>query len=285
MLEMARLADSGLYQPGIGGDSFNTAVYLARAGLSVNYVSRLGCDVFSDTAITQMQAEGINSTYVERVPGENIGLYAISNDEHGEREFSYWRSSSPVRQLFDQPYFLTDDIDAFYFTGITLAVTHSGRKNFLALLVNLRSRGVTIIFDPNYRALLWDDLEQAQSSYRAVLPLCDLILPTIDDDAALWGVTNIEHCKRFYQDFGIAEIVIKGPDLIAHAFAPEGHVTLAAKPVAALDTTGAGDSFNAGYLAERLTGGSLMSSLKCAQQLSAVVVQHNGAITPLSEIN
>jgi 2-dehydro-3-deoxygluconokinase len=275
---------SGDYRQGLAGDSFNTAIYLARAGLAVDYLTRLGDDRFSDAIMAQLQAESIGGEYVSRASGRQPGLYLIHNDDAGERQFSYWRDQSPARQLFDQPMVLPD-WDAFYFTGVTLAVTRSGFDNLLALLVQFREKGRRIMFDPNYRPQLWQDREQAQHFYRAVLPYCDTVLPTLDDDQALWDIDSVAQCRQWYLGQGVEELVIKAPALVCHVYWQDQHVERQAKAVKVADATGAGDSFNAGYLAARLSGESIDRAIEQGQQLAARVVQHQGAVLPLRPAN
>ncbi len=284
MVEMAALGEGGLYQCGIAGDTYNTAVYLARAGLDVSYLTRLGDDAHSDEIVNAMAGEGIDTRSVRRVPGRQPGLYLIDNDASGERFFSYWRGQAPVRELFEQP-LRVDAPDAFYFSGITLAVTRGGSANLLGLLKQLREQGARIAFDPNYRAHLWDSPEQARAATEAVLPLVDIALPTLEDETALWGIEEVEACAAHFMDHGVAEVVVKGPALTGFVY--EGPVLRAqrqAEPARAVDTTGAGDAFNAGYLALRLPGGSAAQALDNAQQLAARVVQHRGAILPRDEV-
>lgn len=275
---------SALYRQGLAGDSFNTAVYLARAGLAVDYFTRLGDDGFSDTVVQQLQAEQVGVDTIQRAPGRKPGLYLIHNDSCGERRFSYWRDDSPARQLFDEA-IETPDWDVFYFTGITLAVTRSGFENLLAWLARFRKQGKQVIFDPNYREQLWQDREQAQRYYRAVLPYCDTVLPTLDDDWALWDIDSVEQCRDFYLGVGVKELVIKARQLVSHAYSHGEHVERQAQAVVAVDTTGAGDAFNAGYLAARLTGAGMDNALEQAQELASRVVQHQGAMLPRSLIH
>lgn len=284
MVEMAALGEGGLYQCGLAGDTYNTAVYLARAGIAVSYLTRLGDDAHSSAIVSAMAGEGIDTSAVQRVPGRQPGLYLIDNDASGERYFSYWRGQAPVRELFEQPLRL-DAPDAFYFTGITLAVTRGHHANFLDLLGQLRERGTRIAFDPNYRAHLWDAPEQARAMVEAVLPLVDIALPTLEDETALWGIDDVEACAGHFAERGVEEVVIKGPALTGLVY--QGPVLRAqrqAEPVRAIDTTGAGDAFNAGYLALRLPGASAAQALDNAQQLAARVVQHRGAILPRNEV-
>jgi len=277
MIELASTGDNGLYRQGLAGDSFNTAVYLARKGVAVQYLTALGDDAFSDAIVAQLREEGIDDSRVRRVAGRHPGLYVIDNDEAGERRFSYWRDHSPARELFKEPAILPG-IAAFYFSGITLAVCRSGLENLLALLAALRQQGCQVIFDPNYRPALWQDREQARDHYRAVLPLCDTVLPTLEDEVRLWEIASVESCRALYQGFGVNELVIKAPDLTAHGFGPNETEAIQARPVTALDTTGAGDAFNAGYLAARMLGQTMSTAIEAGQALAALVVQHRGAI-------
>jgi 2-dehydro-3-deoxygluconokinase len=279
MIELAAEPGGLLYRRDVAGDSFNTAVYLARAGLAVDYLSCLGDDSLSDEVLAALQEEGIGCSLIRRIPGGQPGLYLIHNDASGERRFSYWRQCSPVRQLFDRPFRLPLP-GAFYFTGITLAVCRSGIDNLVDLLDDLRRQGCLLIFDPNYRPALWDDPGQARAYYRRVLSRCHWVLTTLEDDTLLWDIRDVAAGREYYQGLGVDELVIKTPDLTAHAFAGGSFVVQSAPRLPAVDTTGAGDSFNAGYLAVRLRGGELGPAVTAAQSLAANVVQHRGAIIP-----
>jgi 2-dehydro-3-deoxygluconokinase len=282
MGELAEEPGEGLYRFGVAGDSFNTAVYLARAGLSVEFLTLLGDDILSDTIMARLAEEGIDGSRIGRLPGRQAGLYLISNDPDGERHFTYWRDHSPARNLFDRPVDLPG-VANFYFTGITLAVCRNGIANLVDLLGRLRRTGCSILFDPNYRPGLWDTVEQAQEHFRQVLPLCDMVLPTLEDDLQLWAVDEIEGARRFYAGMGVKELVIKAPGLVTHVWSATETVEKRAEKVLASDTTGAGDSFNAGYLSVRLRGGGVEEAIAAAQSLSARVVQHRGAIIPRSQ--
>src|SRR5215471_15507175 len=89
MVERVRGAD-GRYSLGYGGDTFNTAIYLARAGIPVVYATALGDDPYSDGALAFAAAEGVASDLVVRVPGRMPGLTLIESETAGERRFTYW---------------------------------------------------------------------------------------------------------------------------------------------------------------------------------------------------
>ncbi len=102
MVELARNAD-GRYGLSYGGDTFNTAVYMARAGLDVSYATRLGDDPYSDGILALAASENVGTSLIGRAKGRNAGLYLIETSPTGERSFHYWRDRAPARDLFDAP--------------------------------------------------------------------------------------------------------------------------------------------------------------------------------------
>jgi 2-dehydro-3-deoxygluconokinase len=287
MIELARAGD-GRFSLGCGGDTFNTAVYLARAGLPVSYASALGDDRYSDGIIALAAAEGVATDLVLRVPGRLPGLYVVETDPGGERSAFYWRDSSPARDLFelkDWPRIAQGLLTAklIYFSGITLSLySNTAIGRFLAAVELARQQGATVAFDGNFRPRGWKgDLGRTRTVFMEALKRVDIALPAFDDEAVLWGDPSPEATVDRLQAFGIAEIVVKnGPNsaLVSTGagrdFVPVPEVI---KPV---DTTAAGDSFNAGYLAARLSGKSAADAAHAAHRLAAEKVRHRGAIMP-----
>ncbi len=183
------------------------------------------------------------------------------------------------RELFDRPISLPG-VDVFYLSGITLAVCRSGLEHLLALLRDLRRENRRVVLDPNYRPALWRGLEQARECYRVILPYCDTVLPTLDDDVLLWGADTVDACQEFYRSFGASEVVVKAPDLCAHGFSAGEREVVRAIPVEAVDTTGAGDAFAAGYLAARVGGQNMRDAIVAGQRIAAQVVACRGVIIP-----
>lgn len=272
----------GLFGLGFGGDTLNTAVYLARLGQPVDYLTALGDDALSERMIEAWAAEGVGTAKVRRVPGRLPGLYLIETDQKGERRFHYWRDLAPARELFHAeppdlaPYGL------IYLSGISLAIYgEAGRDRLFAALDAARSRGARIAFDTNYRPRLWPDASAARRAMEAMLALSDIALPSLDDACAIWGdAPAAAHRKRF-RDLGAGEVVLKqgpGPVLIATA---EAELAVPAEQVdKVIDSTAAGDSFNAGYLAARLAGADVEAAAGRAHRLAAAVLGHPGAIIP-----
>ena len=287
MVELARQND-GRFGIGCGGDTFNTAVYLARAGIDVAYASALGDDRYSDDIVGMAKAEGIATDLILRVPGRLPGLYLIETDAKGERNFSYWRDSSPARELFEMEDWgriaeamLTARL--IYFSGITLSLySNTGLGRFLAVIELARKNGVKIAFDGNFRPRGWKgDLPRTRTVFAEALKRVDLALPTYDDEAVLWGDPSPEATIERMRAFGISEIAVKnGPNTALVFAAGQTEQIPVPEVVVPVDTTAAGDSFNAGYLAARLSGDDPIKAAAAAHRLAAEKVRHRGAIMP-----
>jgi 2-dehydro-3-deoxygluconokinase len=287
MIEMARGSD-GRFTQGCGGDTFNTAIYMARKGLDVGYATALGDDSYSDAIVALAATEGIATGLMLRLPSRLPGLYMIETNATGERSFQYWRDSAPARDLFDLPDWERVaqgllEARLIYFSGITLSLySNTGLGRFLATLEVARRNGVKIAFDGNYRPRGWTgDVQRTRAVFMEALKRVDIALPTYDDEALLWGDTSPRSTIERMQAFGIAEIAVKNGTNSA-LVAAGGHQEEVPVPevVAAVDTTAAGDSFNAGYLAARLSGENPGAAAKAAHRLASEVVQHRGAIMP-----
>jgi 2-dehydro-3-deoxygluconokinase len=287
MIEMARGSD-GRFSQGYGGDTFNTAVYLARSGLDVAYATALGDDMYSNAIISLAAAEGVARDLILRVPGRLPGLYLIETDPAGERSFHYWRESAPARDLFDFPEWTGVaegllNAGLIYFSGITLSLySNAGLGRFLAIIEMARQNGAKIAFDGNYRPRGWKgDIQRTRTVFMEALKRVDIALPTFDDEALLWGDASPEATVERLQAFGIAEVVVKnGPNSALVSSGGQQDYVPVPDVVAPVDTTAAGDSFNAGYLAARLTGGKPGDAAIAAHRLAAEKIKHRGAIMP-----
>jgi len=270
----------GLFSLGFGGDTLNTAVYLARLGLTVDYVTVMGDDALSDRLIGAWAAEGVGIAPVRRMPGRMPGLYLIETDQRGERRFHYWRDRAPARELFDDAPVQLDH-DLVYLSGVSLGIWgEDGRESAIELAHRTRQRGGRVAFDNNYRPRVWPDPDVARDAMMEFLAETDVALLSLEDERALHGGDAAAAIRRV-RHAGVREIVVK--DGAADAWVASGDTVERVPAVAnlqAVDTTGAGDSFNAGYLAARARGLAPSAAAREGHRLAAVVIQHPGAIIP-----
>jgi len=289
MIELSQ-RDSSTLSFGFGGDTLNTAVYLARAaapGVAVDYLTALGDDPYSETMLAAWAEEGVGTGMVARLPGKLPGLYLIRVDEAGERRFFYYRSAAAARELFRDERTAPQlaaiaEYDLVYFSLITLSIlAEPARDRFFAALEALRASGGRVAFDTNYRPAGWSDRAAAQAAVTRFMAVADIALPTADDEANLFGDRSLDDCVERYRRLGVAELALKlGPDGCCLVDGAERRVVPVPERVQPVDTTAAGDSFDAGYLALRLAGGSPEEAALAGHRMAAAVVRHRGAIIP-----
>ena len=290
LIELARGAD-GRFALSCGGDTFNTAVYLARAGIDVAFATALGDDPYSDSIVALASAEGVSSKLIFRVPGKLPPLCLVESGQGGERVVRYWGEEAPARELFERPDWMlvAQEMVAarlIYFSGITLSLySNNGVGRFLALLEAARQQGAKVAFDGNFRPRGWKgDLSRTRAVFMEALKRVDIALPTFDDEAVLWGDPSPETTVARLQAFGIGEIVVKnGPNSALVATAGAQQFVPVPEVMVPVDPTAAGDGFNAGYLAARLTGAAVAEAAAAAHRLAGDVIRHPGALVPRAD--
>jgi 2-dehydro-3-deoxygluconokinase len=273
------------WQLGYAGDSFNTALYLSRLRVPVAYLTALGADPFSQDMRAAWASEGIDTSMVLTDPSRLPGLYAIRNDADGERHFYYWRERSAARQLFTLPGIevaltRTRRAEWLFLSGITLSIfTPAEREQLVQIAAAVRAGGGQVVFDPNYRPALWSSEAQAREAFATLAPTVTLALPTYADEATLFGDSDPLQSVDRWRRLGATEVIVKlgAQGCLAAADAETLRVAPAAT-VSPVDTTGAGDAFNAAYLAGRIAGLEPSAAARGANRLAGEVIQHRGAI-------
>lgn len=258
---------------------------MARGGIGVSYITAMGEDVLSNAMMRRWAEEGIDTHYVLRDPARLPGLYLIELDDSGERSFVYWRGESAARFLLQHKEFARVEaalagFDMIYFSGISLAILpEPDRKRLVSILKRCAAEGVAIAFDANFRARLWPSPAAAAASFAELMPCLTLMLTSFADEEMLWGDAVAETTLARLLEAGVKIPVVK--DGASGAMFHDGHSArrLAPPPVPrVVDTTAAGDAFNAGFIAAWLSGRGVEECCRLGNQVAGAVVQYPGAI-------
>ena len=290
MIELKQAAGgpaSGLYSRWFGGDTLNTSVYLARLGVAVEYITALGDDPLSDEMIAGWREEGVGTAKVARLKGKLPGIYLIATDAIGERRFFHWRETAAARSLLDLPETEAmlrslGSYDVVYLSAVTLSIyPEAGRARLLEALRQARGRGARIAFDTNFRVRGWPDLDVARAIFRETFATSDIVLASTEDLLPLYPNEATDSLLA----------MIPGDEVVLRLAEPKSIVRVAgtshqveAAPLTApvVDTTAAGDSFSAAYIAARLAGCEPVAAARAGHGLAGIVVCHPGAIIPRS---
>ena len=285
MIELVTYGDKA--ELSVVGDTYNTAVHLARllreTNADVSYVTVVGMDNFSARIIDHARAHGINTDFISRHLQKMPGLYAIETDKARNRSFTYWRSDSAARTLFSP----SSDVeleslymfDLIFLSGVSLAILpEPTRQALIEWLKSFRSRGGIVAYDSNHHPLLWENPETAQRVNARMWSVCDIALSRIDDEMVIFGgASELETIERL-KAAGVTDGVLKRGNKSARLVSATSSAQSFAPVVKVVDGSGAGDSFNAGFLADWVLGKSSEEAIQSGHNLAAQVIQKRGAI-------
>ena len=292
MIELQDHPGKGVQQT-FGGDTLNTAIYMARLArifpLTVDYVTAIGTDPFSKAMMAFWESEGVGSSLVQHIDGKLPGLYYIFLDSAGERTFHYWRGESAARRCFDNNGSETvlsrlEAYDAVYISGISLAILEpAGLERLITKLYDLNCMGKAIFFDFNYRPHLWPGKKEALEVYKRILSISHTVLLNREEGESLLGHTEQTEMHRILNEAGVRESVVRDGEAPCSIYT-EGDIyrVAALKDVKVVDTTAAGDSFSAAYLVARMFGVDVENAALLGHRLAAEVISCKGAVAPMS---
>ena len=288
MVEL-RGAGEGLFGLGYAGDAYNTAVYLKRSApeAEVALLTATGEGSMSAGMRAAWAEQGISDRLAFTLPGTEPGLYMIELDAAGDRTFHYWRSASPARQWLRRLVQAGGaealaGADLVFLSGLSVAILDpADRIEAAQLIAALRGKVGLIAFDTNIRPALWGGVaEAARAALIPMIAAADIVRASRDDAAWLFGATDPAEQAAALHGAGARELALT-LDAQGCALSNGGElVCLPAPPTQVRDTSGAGDSFNGGYLAARLAGAAPAQAAEAGLAVASRVVTWPGAIAP-----
>jgi 2-dehydro-3-deoxygluconokinase len=273
--------DGRTWLQGFGGDSQNVAIAAARQGASAGYLTSVGQDWMGDAFLDLWKSENVDASQVTRHPTAPTGVSFVTHGPSGHK-FDYLRKGSAASLMTPA------GIPAAYIAGARIlhvsaigqAISTDARAACDRAIEVARQAGVKVSYDTNLRLRLWD-LETAREKIHATVARCDILLPSLDDSQQLTGLQAPDEIADFYLKLGAPMVALKMASEGALLARPGNKIRISPHKVAAVDATGAGDTFDGAFLARLLAGDDVAAAARYANVAAALSTQGYGAVTPI----
>ena len=277
----ARADEPSSYLQGFGGDSSNMAIAAARLGARVGYFTRLGDDAFGRMFLDLWRREGVDTSGVAIDPEAPTGVYFVTHGPAGH-EFSYLRAGSAASRML--PSQLPDawlrGARLVHASGISQAISASACDTVFAAFEIARASGGVVTYDPNVRRKLWP-LARARAVVMATIAMCTWCLPSEDDAVILFGDAPPDAVIDALHRAGARGVVLKRGARGCIVSDGSRREEIAARRVASVDATGAGDCFDGAFAARLMAGDDPFAAARYANVAAALATTGFGAVAPL----
>ena len=279
--ETGELAEVEHFMKRVAGAELNVATGLARLGLSVGWVSRVGADSFGRFVLTALAKEGIDARGVSTDGRYATGFQLKSKVENGTDPIvEYFRKGSAASHLspddFHESYF--DSARPLHLSGVAAALSESSYALLERAAHTMKAQGKTISFDPNLRPTLWKSEAEMVEKLNRLAFQADWVLPGLKEGMILTGQQTPEAIADFYLSHGVRAVIIKtGSDGAWYKTADgEQGAVAAIKVDNVVDTVGAGDGFAVGVISALLEGKPLPQAVKRGNKIGSLAIQVQG---------
>lgn len=259
-----------------GGAESNVAIGLTRLGIRAQWLSAVGDDELGEFVLHKIRAEGVDTSAVIRVPGRPTGLY-LREEVAGAFRVYYYRAGSAACTLSPGTFetAIVQGAAHLHLTGVTPALSPECAEFTRWLASVARDAGVTVSYDVNYRAKLWEGRD-ARAFTDSILPLVDVLLAGADEVETLWGWTDESQALDRLTGAGARSVVLKLGALGCTAEVEGQRISSCGFPVQVRDPIGAGDAFAAGFIAASVWNEAPEQRLRTANAMGALCVQATG---------
>ena len=283
MIEISNIKNS-LYNQSFAGDTLNFCNYLDKKKLNAFFLSAIGKSEINQSLLDFVKSKNISTKYIKQINQFEVGLYLIKNKDNGEKQFFYWRDESAAKQYFNNIDFINlykelKNFDYIYFSGITLSIIHVSKlNNFIKLLKLLKSKKIKIVFDFNIRPTRWNK-KNLNNFFDSVLKFVDICFLS-GEDMSYWKNKNgIKSYEQIVRKYKIKHSIFRKNAKFTYVFLNKNKYVFKNKLLKkVVDTSGAGDGFNAAYLSNFIVNNDPVLALKAGSSLGSKIVMKKGAI-------
>ena len=283
MIEISNIKNS-LYNQSFAGDTLNFCNYLDKKKLNAFFLSAIGKSEINQSLLNFVRSKKISTKYIKQINQFEVGLYLIKNKDNGEKQFFYWRDESAAKQYFNNIDFTNlykelKNFDYIYFSGITLSIIHISKlNNFIKLLKLLKSKKIKIVFDFNIRPSRWNK-KNLNIFLDSVLKFVDICFLSGEDMHYWKNKNNIKSYEQIVRKYKLKHSIFRKNAKFTYVFLNKTRYVFKNKLLkTVVDTSGAGDGFNAAYLSNFIVNNDPVLALKAGSSLGSKIVMKKGAI-------
>lgn len=283
MIEISNIKNS-FYNQSFAGDTLNFCNYLDKKKLNAFFLSAIGKSEINQSLLDFVKSKNISTKYIKQINQFEIGLYLIKNKDNGEKQFFYWRDESAAKQYFNNIDFINlykelKNFDYIYFSGITLSIIHISKlNNFIKLLKLLKSKKIKIVFDFNIRPSRWNK-KNLNIFLDSVLKFVDICFLSGEDMNYWKNKNNIKSYEQIVRKYKLKHSIFRKNAKFTYVFLNKTRYVFKNKLLkTVVDTSGAGDGFNAAYLSNFIVNNDPVLALKAGSSLGSKIVMKKGAI-------
>lgn len=273
-----------------GGAPANVCVQAVKLGREAAYLTKVGDDGFGDFLIETLQTEGVDVTYISKSADYDTSLAFVSFQKNGEREFSFYRRAAADLHFtpkdFENVTFRAGDVLEF---GSVALKTDDAKEAHLSLIQRAKRAGALVCFDPNLRFNLWEDGEELRRTVMQFAAYADVIKVGKDELEFLTGKKDCGGVPELFTG-GLKILLVTDAGRGAALYLADGaRFACEGYRVKTVDTTGAGDSFFGGFIAQLMENGGISEGADYAGMLSfackcgAYTTTHYGAIAAMGD--
>ena len=283
MIEISNIKNS-LYNQSFAGDTLNFCNYLDKKKLNAFFLSAIGKSEINQSLLDFVKSKNISTKYIKQINQFEVGLYLIKNKDNGEKQFFYWRDESAAKHYFNNIDFLNlykelKNFDYIYFSGITLSIIHISKlNNFIKLLKLLKRKKIKIVFDFNIRPSRWNK-KNLNIFLDSVLKFVDICFLSGEDMNYWKNKNDIKSYEQIVRKYKLKHSIFRKNAKFTYVFLNKTRYVFKNKLLKrVVDTSGAGDGFNAAYLSNFIVNNDPVLALKAGSTLGSKIVMKKGAI-------
>lgn len=285
-------AGQTLFEQNPGGAPANVLSAVSRLGGKCAFIGKVGCDMHGEFLIDVLKKEGICTEGVVADCNFFTTLAFVNLDDKGERSFSFARKpGADTRLREDEVRFDIIEESKVFHVGSLSLTDEPARSATIKALQFAKEKGLIISYDPNYRAMLWENEEKAAEGMKSILSYVDIIKVSDEEIKLLTGCEDEIEASEVLFDKGIKTVIVTLGEKGALVRNKEGYAYSKAKKVKPLDTTGAGDAFMGGFLylvtksgKREFTLDEIKEFADFANKIAGYCVQHRGAICAMPRL-